>query len=217
MRQKDKYLPLFINISSKKIVVFGAGKVAERKVNHFLGSQQLIVVSKEMTEGLQVLWENDQIDHISASLKVKDDVLLKALIDQAFLVVPATSDLALNAKIKELANEANILCNDVSQAADVLVPSQMHSEEASIAITTYGSSPATLRYLRTNTDSILTPQVDSMIRVQENLRNYLKTKIDGHTERGEKLWTIINDQSIWEMLPDDEDGAFEKAKQLLEL
>jgi precorrin-2 dehydrogenase/sirohydrochlorin ferrochelatase len=215
MTDKKSYLSLFVNISDKKIVVFGGGNVAERKVKHFLGSKHLVVVSRSLTEGLQILWEADQLDHINARLQIKDDVLINALIDKAFLVVPATSDRQLNAVIKSLADEKGILCNDVDQADDVLIPSQVHSEEASISITTYGSSPAMLKHLKERALEVVTPQMDAMIRIQGKVRNALKKSVADQETRRELLLKVLEDESIWELLPDNEDKALKLAKALV--
>lgn len=207
MSDRSNYLSLNVDITDKKIVVFGGGKVAERKVGHFLGSKHLVVVSRSLTEGLQILWEGDQLDHINARLLIKDDVLISALMDSAFLVVPATSDQDLNKVIKSLADEKGILCNDVDQSDEVLVPFQVHSQEASVAITTYGKSPAMIKYLKENTDEILTPQVDAMIRLQGWLRNKLKKKVDKQEKRRDILTAVIQNDDIWELLPDEEKKA----------
>lgn len=217
MKDKKRYLSLYVDISTKKIVVFGGGNVAERKVSNLLGSKQLVVVSASLTEPLQTLWENDQIDHINAKLKVKDDVLIKALINKAFLVVPATSDRQLNSAIKRLADEEGILCNDVDQADDVLIPSQVHTPEASIAITTYGSAPAILKHLKDKAADVVTPQVDSMIRIQQTIRNALKKISDDVDYRRQILHKILNNKEIWGMLPEEEEKALKMAKEIAEL
>ena len=215
MSDKSKYLTLNVDVSDKKIVVFGGGNVAERKVQLLLGSKQLVVVSRSLSESLQTLWENDQLDHINARLQVKDEVLISALVDSSFLVVPATSDQQLNKVIKDIAESQGIMCNDVDQSDEVLVPFQAHSEEASVSITTYGKSPAMIKYLKDNTDAILTPQVDAMIRLQEWLRNKLKKKISSQEERREILTAVIQNDEIWALLPDDEKAAKAKTKDFV--
>lgn len=215
MKDKEKYLSLYIDISDKKIVIFGGGNVAERKAKHFLGSKHLIVVSRSLTEGLQIMWEADQLDHINAQLLVKDDILIEALINKAFLVVPATSDLQLNQKIKSMADEQGILCNDVDQADDVLIPSQVHSDEASISITTYGSSPAMLKHLKKEALKVLTPEIDAMIRIQEKLRNSLKKKVDQQEQRARLLREILATDEVWKLLPDNESKAYKLAKSII--
>ena len=217
MKDKKRYLSLYVDISTKKIVVFGGGTVAERKVSNLLGSKQVVVVSASLTEALQTLWESDQIDHINAKLKVKDDVLIKALINKAFLVVPATSDRQLNTAIKQLADEEGILCNDVDQADDVLIPSQIHTPEASIAITTYGSAPAILKYVKDKAAAVVTPQVDAMIRIQNIIRNALKKVTDDVEYRRTLLHKILDDDDIWALLPEHEEQALGMAKKHAEL
>ena len=215
MKNKDQYLSLCIDISDKKIVVFGGGVVAERKVQHFLGSNNLVVISDQLTEQLEIYWEADQLDHINARLHIKDSVLIKALIDKAFLVVPATSDRELNVLIKSIADEAGILCNDVDQADDVLVPSQVHSEEATVSITTYGSSPAMLTHLKKRALDVITPEIDAMIRIQRKARNYLKKHVDKQADRRERLHKILDSQEIWDLLPEKESKATKLAKKLI--
>ncbi|MEL0036651.1 MAG: bifunctional precorrin-2 dehydrogenase/sirohydrochlorin ferrochelatase [Gammaproteobacteria bacterium] len=215
MKDTKRYLSLYVDISDKKIVVFGGGTVADRKVSNLLGSKQIVVVSVTLTETLQTLWENDQIDHINAKLQVKDDVLIKALINKAFLVVPATSDRDLNIAIKKLADEEGILCNDVDQDDSVLIPSQVHTPEASVAITTYGSAPALLNHLKKQAEAIVTPQMDAMIRIQSVIRNALIKQTDDVEGRRALLHQILDSEEIWALLPDSEDQALQMAKDLV--
>ena len=91
------------------------------------------------------------------TLLVKENVLIKALINGVFFVLPATSERELNIAIVRLADAEGFLCNDEDQSDDVLIPSQVNTVVASIAIIKYGSAPALLNHLKDMTSDDVIP------------------------------------------------------------
>src|SRR5947207_9001085 len=57
------FFPVYLNLKNKRVVVFGGGEVAERKVVSLLDSGAVIaVISPEATAGLTVLAANGRIE-----------------------------------------------------------------------------------------------------------------------------------------------------------
>ena len=53
MGGKKPYFPMFVDVSKKKILVIGGGKIAERRVETLLKfADNITVISPEMTERL---------------------------------------------------------------------------------------------------------------------------------------------------------------------
>ena len=56
--QETPYFPLFINLEGKKIVVFGAGKIALRRVRNIqFFHTEITVIAREIPDDLQEDWE----------------------------------------------------------------------------------------------------------------------------------------------------------------
>ena len=55
--QETPYFPLFINLEGKKIVVFGAGKIALRRVRTLqFFHTEITVIAREIPDDLQEDW-----------------------------------------------------------------------------------------------------------------------------------------------------------------
>ena len=128
MPETKNFLPLMLDLSGKRIVIFGGGLVGERKAELFSGCANTVVVSLEFSRRLHELEASGQVKLIKLDLLAASDLELKELISGAFLVIPATSNFELNRKITELAQESDILINQVDALGSVVVPSVIKEE-----------------------------------------------------------------------------------------
>src|SRR5659263_312837 len=102
------HVPLFIDLTDRCIVIFGGGRVGERKAKMFCAYGQTTVISTSFTAELLKMAESGLIDVIADDLK---DV--KKYLAGAFIVVPATNNRPLNTYIADQAKAMNILVNQV--------------------------------------------------------------------------------------------------------
>ena len=132
------WYPVNLNIEGKKIIVFGGGNVAQRKVeNILLCSGCVTVISPQLTLALKDLVKKGEIKYIQDSYK-------QQCIDGAYLVFAATSDKDVNKEIARIASEKNILVN-VCHSADkssFIVPAVFREKAVTVAVSTDGKSPA---------------------------------------------------------------------------
>ena len=131
-------IPLFIDPSKWTVVVFGGGKVGTRRALKFKDAGAKVrVVANEFTEELR---NTEGIELVKKDIKSKDEI--GELIEDADLVVIATSSKALNDMIYEVANEMGKLINDATNAkrSDVHVPFETEVEGIRIAVTSEGAS-----------------------------------------------------------------------------
>ncbi len=202
-----EYLPLFVDFSCKKVVIFGGGAVGERKAKYFVPAE-VVVVSPGFTECLEAMGE-DGLVRLERRTVGKDDV--GPLIEGAFLVVVATGDKMLNGEIARIAVESGVLVNNATGESPAIVPSLIKKGDIMIAISTGGRSPAMARYLRLRIEASLGPDVEKMVALQERLRGYLKGAVGDQGRREDILRAILEDPAVWEALRESEDKAFEAA------
>ena len=88
-----------LDLSGRKIVIFGGGSVGERKAELFSGCADTLVVSLEFSQRLQELEASGQVRLFKLDLLAASDSELRELISGAFIVIPATSNFELNRKI----------------------------------------------------------------------------------------------------------------------
>ncbi len=136
------YLPLFINLAGKDVLVVGGGKIATRRALTLLkNGAQVTVISKKFTKELK----DKDINLVEKDLRGESISLSKY-----FLVVIATDDEEVNEKISAAAMNEGILVNraDNFREGNVIFPLVSEIEGNLIAFTTLGKDPALSRKIR---------------------------------------------------------------------
>ena len=161
-----RYYQLFLDISQRRCVVIGGGKVAERKIERLLAcGARVEVVGRVLTPALSALKAEGRIVH-------HDSDYDRTLIRGAFFVIGATDDGAVNGRISEDARELGILVNIVDQSArcDFILPSLVERGALTIAVSTGGKSPALAKKLRTELASLYGPEYATLLEIVGELR-----------------------------------------------
>ena len=149
------YLPIAIKLKQRKVVVVGAGKVAERKVLTLLDAYaEVYVVSPRATHNIKRLAKNEDIKWVCRSV-VRSDVR------GASLIVSATDNKDMNRRVREWSREFQIPVNvvDNSKISDFISPALLRFKNALIAVYTDGKEPVLSRdlknYLKENWDDFV--------------------------------------------------------------
>jgi precorrin-2 dehydrogenase/sirohydrochlorin ferrochelatase len=198
-RPERRLLPLLLDLSSKRTVIFGGGSVGERKARLFSGYTQVKVVSLDFTPGLEEM--GDDLELIHADLLQGFEKHLHG----AFIVIPATSDPRLNQSIEIEASKRGILVNRVDGVGDVVVPSLIRKDPITIAIST--ESPALSKYIRLQLERELTGNYQAMAQLLSDIRPELRRSVSLQKERARIIWQILEDEVVWSLL----DISYEKA------
>lgn len=137
--QETPYFPLFINLEGKKIVVFGAGKIALRRVRTLqFFHTEITVIAREIPDDLQEDWgmlcRNGNLRIRKKAFEEED------LAENWFFVLAATDNLEVNEKIVRLCKRRNVLVNNASNVSmcDFYFPAIASSEEVVVGITGNG-------------------------------------------------------------------------------
>ena len=192
-------IPLFVDCSGKRIVIFGGGEVASRKAAYFSREAEVLVVSRSFSPKIRALPVERRVLDVSA---VSDEDIA-GITSQAFLVIGTLPDATLNNRIGEICKGQKILFNNADgEAGDVMLPSVTGGKNYTIAISTKGSSPAVSRFIREHLEKTY-PALDEMIRLQSELRDHLKHHEPSQARRTAILRDVLNDKELWEMLKKD--------------
>jgi len=197
-------IPLFVDCSGKRIVIFGGGEVAARKAARFLPEADVTLISRSFSQKCSALPVRFQELDVST---VSDDEI-ESIIEHAFLVIAALSDALQNDRIGQLCQKMQILFNNADgENGDVMIPAATGGRHYTIAISTHGESPAISRFLREEIEARY-PSLDAMIELQRRLRDRLKTTNLPQAQRSEILWKVLNDQHIWNTLCNSPEDAW---------
>ena len=187
-----KMFPIFLKLEGRRVLVVGAGKVAEGKISGLLhAGASLLVVAPEATFQIQRwAWEG-HITWKSRTFEPSD-------LDQVSLVVAATSSTETNAQVFKSARERNIFCNAVDDPAncDFYYPAVLNRGDLQIAISTNGRSPALAQRLRQELEQQFGPENESWVAELGQLREQLNIEILNPEARKQALHEIASREAF---------------------
>ena len=198
-------LPLILDLTSRKVIIFGGGAVGARKAAFFLGECRVIVASRSFGKDVREM----DVERVEVDLATVSDEDLKRLMEGAFLVIAAVQGPALNSRVLSLCRASGILCNSASgDPGDVIIPSIWKGKSHTVAVTTFGRSPAMARYIREKV-ALDAGEIDLMIDLQGRTREVLKAREPSQERRSAILWEIIHDEAAWKALSQGGEAAWE--------
>lgn len=185
-------IPLFLDLSESRVLVFGAGEVGVRKARHFTSAARMTIVAEDISPEI-FSFSNVSIKHMAIEdLEIED---MEKLIDRHDIVIAALSDEKENERLCRLAKSAGKLYNNATGPGNIRIPSVVSGAEYQIAVTTEKSAPVVPAFIRSYLEKQL-PWLDNMILLQNTLREELKTTVPDQARRAEILRAVINDAGI---------------------
>ncbi len=209
------FLPLLIDMRDREVFIFGSGAVGERKTRLFCEYAPVTVVSLGFSHSFFELEKKNGVILIAKDVERLSDKQIKEMLGKAFLVIPATNSKQLNRRIASLASSLGIFTNEVDSAGDVTIPSIIKRGDLTISISTAGASPAFSRYTRQRIEKVITPQFTEMIRIQDEIRTYLKEVVADQRYRKEILWEILQNDDVWQDLEVSYEKGYKTAQDIV--
>jgi len=194
--------PIYLSPGNRKIVVFGGGKVALRKCQHFEGFH-IKVVSKEILPELRAIADETVETEIDPSTVTQ-------YMEGADIVIAATSVHALNNSIRDVSLSKGIMTNSAHGGGDVLIPSVLKRPGYSVTVSSEGRVPAFPPYVVRALDGFLDESYDSMLDLLMRIRPIIKEKLETQPERAKFLADVLENEKVWALLKENkQDEAFE--------
>ena len=148
-----EYLPIFLDIRGKKVVVDGGTTVAARRVERALAAgAQVHLFDPAPSEEFRDLLGHENLTHHARALTPDD-------MEGAIVAWGAAEDEARDAALHGAAKAHGALCNvaDVPEYCDFITPSVVDRSPLVVAISTAGAAPVIARILRARIESLLPP------------------------------------------------------------
>lgn len=189
------YYPVFLDLSGKKVVVVGGGKVAQRKIETLLEYGAVIyVISKDLTPELQERVKNGNIMFLAHEFE-------EGYIEDAFLVIIATNDKMLNQRVSTLAKERNILVNTVDrpEECNFIVPSIVKRGDLLIAVSTSGKSPTLAKRIKEKLIDQFGKEYGDFLNMMGRIRKEVLLKDISEGERG-RIFHELVDSSMLDLI-----------------
>ncbi|GGO68248.1 siroheme synthase CysG [Bowmanella pacifica] len=203
-----QYFPLFVDTNTLQVLVVGAGEVAARKVELLMRTHaQVEVVAPEACQAIQALAARGK-------LSLQQRPYLESDLDKAQLVFVATNNTELNAQISHQAKARKLLVNvvDAPKLCGFITPSIIDRSPLLIAMSSGGSAPVLLRYLRQKLEAFLPRRISSLAEFADSFRERVKQRFANVTQR-RYFWEEVFDGEVAEQVLK---GNSQQARQLME-
>jgi precorrin-2 dehydrogenase/sirohydrochlorin ferrochelatase len=191
-------LPLYHDLDGERVLVFGGGHVGARKARLFASEADVLVVSPSFASadfgGAERVRAEPTGDEIDSWLERVAPAL----------VVAATDDDALNARIEATARERGVLVNRTDTHGErdpgsVVVPATIRDDPVVVGIATGGASPALSRYLRERVEDEF-DGAGAMAELTGAIREDLQARGVGPARRREVVRAVVRSSDVWTTL-----------------
>ncbi|MDQ7788193.1 MAG: bifunctional precorrin-2 dehydrogenase/sirohydrochlorin ferrochelatase [Thermodesulfovibrionales bacterium] len=183
----ETYYPVFFDLRNKEVIVVGGGKIAERKIVSLLkAGASVTVISPLITKNLEKELGKGRITHIPREYRKGD-------LKQVFLVVSATDSSLMNERVsREAPCPVNVV--DTPHLCSFIVPSTVHRNPLTIAISTGGVSPAFAKTIRKELENLYGPEFSRYLNSVRKLRVAAMREIAENGKRERFLKAIASER-----------------------
>jgi uroporphyrin-III C-methyltransferase / precorrin-2 dehydrogenase / sirohydrochlorin ferrochelatase len=204
--------PIFLSLHDRPVLVVGGGEAAARKVELLLsaGARVSLIADTVVGEIAQLIADG----RISWAGRSFDDDDLAGMA----LVIAATDDEALAARISHAAQQRSLPVNIVDRPAlsSFIMPAIVDRAPITIAISTGGTAPALARRIRAEIERALPAAIGRLARFAEIFREQVRRTLVAPRER-RRFWDRVFAGRIGELaLAGDEITARRELIRLLD-
>ncbi|WP_075183240.1 siroheme synthase CysG [Pantoea sp. 1.19] len=182
------YLPLFADIKQKPVLVVGGGDIAARKISLLRrAGAEVRVVAQALCAEVQALREVGAVQWIAEAFAPEQ-------LDAVWLVIAATDDEALNARVSAEATARRIMANvvDDQPQCSFIFPSIVDRAPLVVAISSSGTAPVLARLLREKIEALLPQNLGQMASLAGEWRDKVKARFSKLSQRRRFWETAFN-------------------------
>lgn len=169
----DRLFPLFAHLHGRAVLVVGGGSVAARKIAPLRAAgAQVRVVARELGEAVAALAGSGAVDWIEREY-------VATQLDDVWLVVVATSDRPLNARIAADAQARRLWANVVDdiELCSFQTPAVVDRAPLQIAISSGGAAPVLARQVREQIEVLIDEHVGPLASLLHRHRGLIRRRL----------------------------------------
>ncbi|MDF2714165.1 MAG: siroheme synthase [Paenibacillus sp.] len=186
------FYPIMTDLTGKRCLVAGGGRVAERKIGGLLDADaEVTVVSPEVT-GRIALWETQgRIAVIRREYESGDG-------NGAALVFASTDSSEANRLVWEDAVSRGQLVNvaDQPELCTFVVPAVWRHGHLLVAVSTSGTSPMASSRIRDRIEAAIGDDIDAFLEFAAEYRVIVLSRVGDHGERKRLLAELFSDEAL---------------------
>lgn len=144
--------PIFLDLAGRRVLLVGAGPVAQRKTLALMeAGARLVVVAERVDPAFEAACQTQKIELVKARYS-------KEYISDATLVIAATDDRTVNSQVYRDCQEMGVLCNSVDEPSccDFYAAAVVQRGRLQVAIGTDGACPSYAGHLRQKIEAVIT-------------------------------------------------------------
>lgn len=162
-----KYMPLFIDMHGRDILIIGGGKIALRRARQFVeAGARLTVIAPEICEEFH---EFSEVTLLQRSVEIND------VASHFFLVLIASNNTEVNTDIACACKKSGLLfnrCDDFREGN--FINGSILARGEIISSTISGGVPAVSKFIQNKVSEIITPELVELARLLAELRPLIK-------------------------------------------
>ena len=177
-----KYYPVLMDVRDRACLVVGGGAVGTRKALGLArAGARVRVVSPEVSPKLV-----DAAKKTDPAIELIKRPFQPSDLGGVSLAFAATNHSDINARVRQAAVRANVLCNaaEGEDKGDFILPSVVAREDLIIAVSTSGASPALAKRIRVQLEQAYGPEYGELAGLLAQVRRHLLDR--GHDPAGHK-------------------------------
>jgi len=202
-----RHLPLFAQLRGRACLIVGGGHVAERRARLLLeAGARPTLVAPELSAGVEALAAAEPAVTLVRAPFTDD------LVERFWLVVAATNDPEVNARVAAAADRAQRFCNVVDDAerSTFIMPAIVDRDPVTIAISSGGLSPVVARHVKGLIESLVPSRIGTLARLAGRWRARVRDALPDPDAR-RHFWEEVVEGPVAEHCEAGRDEAAESA------
>ncbi|EAT13407.1 uroporphyrinogen-III C-methyltransferase [Bermanella marisrubri] len=205
-----KFLPLFVELKDRSVLIVGGGEVALRKARLLQqAGAKVSVISPEVDPHLRSIAEKSGGECRLETYQIQD-------LTPYVIVVAATNHADVNKAVAEHAHQVGVSVNvvDKPDLGNFIFPAIVDRSPVIAAVSSGGASPVLARLLRTRLESLIPAGYGKLAALAEKYRSKVKAKFsDVNRRRG--FWETVLHGKVANLVFAGQDTQAESTLQAL--
>ena len=179
--------PVVLRLGGRRVLVVGGGQVAARRAAGLLAAgARVVAVSPAFSPGFARLGPAGGVRRVRRAYRAGD-------MAGASLVVAATDDPRVNARVRADARRAGVWVNvaDDPARSDFIVPAVVRRGGFLLALSSGGASPALMGELRRELDRLVPDDVGALVASLAKARDRIRRRLADPAERRNALRRLL--------------------------
>lgn len=148
---KSGFFPIFLDVRDLKVIFFGGGNIASRRVGVLSSfDTNITVIAPNISDKLKALAETGEIRYI-------EDSFAEKYLEEADMVFACTNDGDLNHRIVTLCRDKGIMVNNCSNhdECDFYFPGVVQKDNVVVGVNAGGNAHSQARQIREKIEDFL--------------------------------------------------------------